>query len=292
MRSHPLLIALPLAAALSLAIPAATALEPEISAATLNERLSRFRLAGRGAVFIQKGAEFGIDPRLIAAIAGAETTFGNRLCGTFNAWNWFWNGTCAASPFESFERGIHTVSKYMVKSYLRKGYTTISLIGTKYCAEGCEHWEPLVTEFYEEMGGDPSDLTYSAAAPPVDPGPVDPPPVDRPPVDPSPVDPSPSDDETDAGEESAATSAAVGSSTMSRLKRILLLYVLPPIGALALFGGGIAVGMTLRRPTAVAAPPPPESDAATPSDATPTPEEPHTTDTSTDTSTHTGGSDA
>lgn len=263
---HIRLLALPLAAVLSVAV--STASEPEVSAETINERLSRFRLAGRGAVFVQKGAEFGIDPRLIAAIAGAETTFGNRLCGTFNAWNWFWNGTCAASPFESFERGIHTVSKFMVKSYLRKGYTTIPLIGTKYCAEGCEHWEPLVTQFYEEMGGDRSNLAYSAAAPAVDLVPINPAPSDPRPVDPPPADPRPSDDAPVDAEE-PAIAATEGGTTSGRVRRLLLFYILPPVGALALFGGGVAVGMSLRRPTTTAAPPASAAPAGPAIDAAP-----------------------
>jgi hypothetical protein len=55
----------------------------------------------------------------------------------------------------------------MRKSYLLKGYNTIPLIGKKYCASGCEHWEPNVTQFYRELGGNPALLTYAPMGSPV-----------------------------------------------------------------------------------------------------------------------------
>lgn len=103
--------------------------------------------------------EWNIDPRLIVAIAGAESTFGKNICVQFNAWNWFWGGTCQQSPFASWERGIEVVSKFMRLSYLNKGRDTIPLIRQKYCASGCQNWTSLVTLFYAtELGGDVNDL--------------------------------------------------------------------------------------------------------------------------------------
>lgn len=117
-------------------------------------------LAGTGAAFVASGFSSNVDPRLIVAIAGAESSFGRFLCAPFNAWNWFWGGTCAASPFTSWQEGIATVTKYMRLSYLNKGYTTIPLIGSKYCASGCQNWVPNVSLFYGELGGDPSNLGF------------------------------------------------------------------------------------------------------------------------------------
>jgi hypothetical protein len=155
--------------------------EPEISSIELDDYLNgkASPIASNGPVFINSGLEWDIDPRLIIAIAGAESTFGKDICGAFNAWNWFWchsRGTCgdnrcSNSPFDSWEQGIQTVSKYMRLSYLNKGYNTIPLIGSQYCASNCEHWEPNVTRFYkDELGGDISDLGFSTAEPPPTPG--------------------------------------------------------------------------------------------------------------------------
>lgn len=133
-------------------------------------------LFGQGSTFESYGQQYVIDPRLIVAISGAETSFATSKChktpvtGTHNAWNWFWcygKGTCGAdvclnSPFDTWDSGIHTVSKYLRKNYLNKGYNTIPLIRSKYCVDGCEHWVPNVTRFYEEMNGDPHDLAFHA----------------------------------------------------------------------------------------------------------------------------------
>jgi len=138
--------------------------EPLVDLTTINKQLWRFPLKDEGPNFLKWGADYQVDPRLIVAIAGAETTYGKKenLCGDFNAWNWFWAGSCALSDFASFEQGIKTVSKFMRKSYFLAGYNTIEQIQTKYCASGCEHWAPNVTMFYrDEMGGDPKILTYS-----------------------------------------------------------------------------------------------------------------------------------
>lgn len=116
-------------------------------------------LVGTGAAFVQRGLEWNIDPRLIVAIAGAESTFGKNICVQFNAWNWFYGGTCEQSPYDSWEAGIQPVTKYMRLSYLNKGRNTIELIGARYCQSGCDDWVPNVTLFYaSELGGDINDL--------------------------------------------------------------------------------------------------------------------------------------
>lgn len=228
--SRPLLTA----AATLLAITVVAA-EPKITAAALEKRIGRFPLAGQGQVLLDRGREFGVDPRLIAAIAGAETTFGRHLCGTFNAWNWFWNGTCAASPFDTFQNGIRTVSKFMVKSYLRKGYTTIPQIGGKYCAEGCGNWVPLVTQFYSEMGGNLSDLSYSEA--PV--APTDKTDTKTPPAK---TTDTPATPKTDEAAKTAAPSDEESSS-------VFMTHVLPILIGVVLLGAGIGIGYALRRPS-------------------------------------------
>ncbi len=118
-------------------------------------------LAGSAGTFVTEGAKWNLDPRLVVAIAGAETTFGKHLCGKNNAWNWFHKRTCKPSTFESYDEGIQTVTKWLRRAYVQKGYDTIPKIRARYCAEGCDNWVKLVTLFRSEMpGGAPN------AAPP------------------------------------------------------------------------------------------------------------------------------
>ncbi len=130
-------------------------------------------LAGSGTSFESDGKQYTIDPRLIVGISGAETSFATGRCHstpvstTRNAWNWFYcygsnscgKDVCSNSPFNSWERGIHTVSKYVQRNYIMKGLTDVRKIQTKYCISGCENWVPNVEAFMKEMGGDPEHLT-------------------------------------------------------------------------------------------------------------------------------------
>src|SRR5438105_2031014 len=85
--------------------------EPIISSSAIDQYLSMRSspLTGHGNTFVNEGSNFSVDPRLIVAIAGAETSFGTRICGQFNAWNWFWclscnpGDRCARSPFPSWD---------------------------------------------------------------------------------------------------------------------------------------------------------------------------------------------
>ena len=135
-------------------------------------------LAGYGAAFVSSGVFYNVDPRLIVAIAGAESSFALdwAACSPsgFNAWSWFYNGSCPASPFTSYAEGVSKVTSGLRRIYLSKGYTTIPLIASKYCASGCEGWIPNVTRFYTDLGGDSNDLTYETPSViTLQPGPTD-----------------------------------------------------------------------------------------------------------------------
>lgn len=133
-------------------------------------------LVGQGAIFRSYGQQYQIDPRFIVAITAAETSYATAKChstpvvDTHNAWNWFWcyaNDTCGSdscvnSPFDTWGSGIQTLSKFMRKDYINKGYTSVSLIASKYCTSGCENWIPNVTSSLKEMDGDPNNLVLSA----------------------------------------------------------------------------------------------------------------------------------
>ena len=108
-------------------------------------------MAGVGSALSDYSRQYNVDPRLIIAISGAETTFGRHLCADNNAWNWFHHRNCAQSPFENYPQGAERVTRFMRSSYLNRGYTTIELIRYKYCTSGCENWISLVSAFHNEM---------------------------------------------------------------------------------------------------------------------------------------------
>ncbi len=123
-------------------------------------------LIGHGDTFVDAGVAWNIDPRLIVAIAGAESTFGvNGSCATqhHNAWGWG-GGWPDCWNFDTWDDGIWRVTQGLREVYLDQGRNTIHEIGLVYCGSGCEHWETNVKIFYAEQGGDPdtNDLSHTA----------------------------------------------------------------------------------------------------------------------------------
>src|SRR5579863_632129 len=95
-------------------------------------------LAGNGSVFYSQGVFFNVDPRLLLAIAGAETSYGSSYGSTscsLDAWGSLPNP--CTSGYASYTVGIETVAAIMRQSYLNLGVTTISGIATQYCPGGC-----------------------------------------------------------------------------------------------------------------------------------------------------------
>jgi hypothetical protein len=125
-------------------------------------------IAGNGAVFFADGVQDDVDPRLVVAIAGAESSFGTHWVNCpqsgFNAWSWFYTAgrPCSQSGFGSFADRINVVTAGMAR-YFNRNWNTIPIIGRHYCPlsqAGCGSWAPNVTSFYTAQDGDTSDLTF------------------------------------------------------------------------------------------------------------------------------------
>ena len=119
-------------------------------------------MTGQGAAFMTSGMRWRVDPRLLVAIAGAESSFGQITCGPNNAWGW----ACPNDPadFATWAAGIDTVTEGLRNYYLDEGRTSVSLIQQKYCPVGAandptglnSHWTTNVTKFLVEQGGNPA----------------------------------------------------------------------------------------------------------------------------------------
>lgn len=127
-------------------------------------------LAGYGAAFVRAGRKYGVDPMLLVAISGQETSFGKYGPSRkiHNAWGW--------GPhirFGSWEEGIDTVARGLSKGYIKQGLRTIGQISTKWAPVGAandptnlnQHWVKGVERFYAELGAGRSTSTVAASKP-------------------------------------------------------------------------------------------------------------------------------
>ncbi|NDJ79136.1 MAG: hypothetical protein GYB65_23040, partial [Chloroflexi bacterium] len=126
-------------------------------------------LAGLGTLLVNSGQAFDVDPRLVVAIAGAETNYGQNGCGvapSYNAWNWFPNdGGCEANRFESYAAAAGAVTEGLRALYLDQGYTSISSLASAYPSDtNASTWASQVQQILQTLGGNPNDLTFPAGA--------------------------------------------------------------------------------------------------------------------------------
>lgn len=160
-------------AALAGAAPAAAASSLDAAAVDAFLLAQGSPMAGTGATFVAEGAEHGVDPAFLVAVAGAESSFGLYLYSSggdeaaFNAFNWFYTAPRSACDFSSFEEAIAAVAAGIAgRLYYGSGLYAVDDIGPRYCPEGTANWLANVTLFTERLGGDPGDTRWTGAGPP------------------------------------------------------------------------------------------------------------------------------
>ena len=98
--------------------------------------------------FIDAAREFGLDWKMLPAIAGVESTFGKEIPGGFNAWGWGVYGN-QAIYFNSWKEGIFTIAKGLKENYLNRGLTDPYAINRIYAAS--PYWGGKVTYFMNDL---------------------------------------------------------------------------------------------------------------------------------------------
>jgi len=113
-------------------------------------------MVGLGNVFVAAGRKYGVDPRLVVGIAGAESTLGKYAYRPYNAWGW---GGRAGHSFGSWEESIAQVTKGLRDGYISQGRTTPATIVSKYApsSDGNDEaqWASNVGHFMKQLGADP-----------------------------------------------------------------------------------------------------------------------------------------
>ncbi len=72
--------------------------------------------------FVDAADKYGVDWKLVPAIAGVESTFGQYNATPYNAWGWGVYGS-SAIYFKSWKDGIFTVTEGLKKNYIDQGLT-------------------------------------------------------------------------------------------------------------------------------------------------------------------------
>ena len=107
-------------------------------------------LADNAQTFVEEADKYNLDWRLVASIAGVESTFGQaEPAGCYNGWGYGIYGTNMMC-FASYDDAIHTISESLREKYMDTwGATDVYDIGHYYAASPT--WADRVTYFMNDM---------------------------------------------------------------------------------------------------------------------------------------------
>lgn len=126
-------------------------------------------LAGLGSTFVSEGRRWGVDPRLLVAISGAETSF-----ATYKPSQTIHN-PFGLGPGRDYPTWAHAISAAASNlagpGYRGAGRLTIPAIQLRWAPLGAANdptglnstWTRNVSRYYAELGGDPSGSVFTGA---------------------------------------------------------------------------------------------------------------------------------
>jgi len=95
--------------------------------------------------FVEVANKYGLDYRLLPAIATVESGGGKSNFRSYNAWGW------GNKSFSSFEEGIEVVGRGLKTGYIDKGRDTVEEIAPVYCPPNYKNWARSVNQFMNEI---------------------------------------------------------------------------------------------------------------------------------------------
>lgn len=103
-------------------------------------------LVSEAPTFVKYADEYGIDWKLVPAISGVESTFGQQIpYGSYNGWGWGIYGSNMIY-FSSWDEAIKTISQGLRQNYMDKwGASDVYQIGRFYAASPT--WASRVSYF-------------------------------------------------------------------------------------------------------------------------------------------------
>ena len=101
--------------------------------------------------FISEADRLNLDWKLVAAIAGVESTFGKHIpANSFNGWGWgVFTGEQDGIHFSSWNDGITQVSEGLRYNYVDRGAVTVEQMGRIYAASPV--WSQKVNFFLQSI---------------------------------------------------------------------------------------------------------------------------------------------
>src|SRR3990167_4385086 len=115
-------------------------------------------MAGMGKTLVFVADKYGIDWKLLPAIAFQESNLGKKIPkGSYNAWGWaFYEGEASGVYFQSWASSIDKVAAKIKENYINNGFDTPETIVAKYTSGNSPSWVFAVNFAMEEI----SNLEY------------------------------------------------------------------------------------------------------------------------------------
>lgn len=117
-------------------------------------------LEGEAQTYVKYADEYGVDWKLLPAIAGLESTFGKFMMpGSYNAYGWGGGHIY----FESWEDGIRSINKALKRNYIDRGADNVWTIGPIYAESPT--WSVRVNIFMEQINEEYRKLSIFSVLP-------------------------------------------------------------------------------------------------------------------------------